>query len=144
MGYIAALFLMLMTEDDAFWCLCSIFDVDRTPLFQMRGLYLDGLPLLNLRYLQFDQLLKKTETNLQAHLAKKGVIPALYASKWFITNFCCFGDGGFRSFDFVYRIWDIYLSEGTPFIFRVSLSLLKLNEKFILKLNKFCDIMEYM
>eukprot|EP01084_Bolivina_argentea_P153677 267952_1 len=58
MGYIAALLLMLMTEDEAFWCLCSILDNNNTPDFSMRELYVDGLPLLNLRYFQFDQLVK--------------------------------------------------------------------------------------
>ena len=35
MGFIAALFLMLMTEDDAFYCLCKLFDQNGE--FQMRG-----------------------------------------------------------------------------------------------------------
>eukprot|EP01083_Nonionella_stella_P240054 839510_1 len=47
MGFITALFLMLMTEDDAFWCLCKVLDGNGD--FAMRGLYLDGLPLLHMR-----------------------------------------------------------------------------------------------
>eukprot|EP01084_Bolivina_argentea_P003342 6264_1 len=144
MGYIAALLLMLMTEDEAFWCLCSILDNNNTPDFSMRELYVDGLPLLNLRYFQFDQLVKNFTPKLHTHLDNIGIIPALYASKWFITNFCCFGSDGFKSFDFVYRIWDIYLSEGISFIFRICLALIKINEKYILKINDFGDKMEYM
>ena len=44
MGFIAALLLTLMTEDDAFWSLTAL--LDQNGKYQLRGLYLDGLPLL--------------------------------------------------------------------------------------------------
>ena len=137
MGFIAALFLMLMTEDDAFWCLCKLFDQNGD--FQMRGLYLDGLPLLHCRYYQFNQLLNKFMPKVYEHIDSFKIMPALYASKWFITIFCYE-----FPFDFVYRIWDVYLHEGIKFVFRIALALVKVNEAQILKIKQFDEMMKFL
>ena len=65
--------------------------------------------------------------------------PVLYASKWFITVFCYS-----FPFDFVYRIWDVYLHEGIKFVFRVALALMKVNETEILKINRYDAMMKFL
>merc|ERR1712013_194072 len=139
MGFIAALLLMLMTEDEAFWCLCHL--LDGKGKYKMRGLYLDGLPLLHCRYYQFDALLLKFMPKVFRHLKQLSspIEPALYASKWFITIFC-------YEFPFTYvlRLWDIYLHEGIKFVFRVSLALMKMNEAKILSMTDFESMMKYL
>eukprot|EP01084_Bolivina_argentea_P081693 147906_1 len=139
MGFIAALFLMLMTEEDAFWCLVRL--LDQNGEYQLRGLYLDGLPLLHCRYYQFNELLLQFMPKVYQHLHSESlqITPALYASKWFITIFCYE-----FPFAFVYRIWDIYLAEGIKFVFRVSLALIKMNEQQILRITEFDQMMKYM
>merc|ERR1740123_82982 len=137
MGFIAALLLMLMTEDDVFYCLCQL--LDQNGEFAMRGLYLDGLPLLHMRYYQFNELLHKFMPKVHEHINSMDIVPALYASKWFITVFCYE-----LPFDAVFRIWDIYLHEGVKFIFRVSLALIKQNADAIMKIDKFEIMMKFL
>merc|ERR1712154_320322 len=76
---------------------------------------------------------------VHAHIASMDIVPALYASKWFITIFCYE-----FPFDAVFRIWDIYLHEGIKFIFRVSLALIKMNEDKIMKIDKFELMMKFL
>eukprot|EP01083_Nonionella_stella_P039929 108595_1 len=137
MGCIAALFLMLMTEEEAFCCLCRL--LDQNGEYQLRELYLDGLPLLNCRYYQFDQLLLKFMPKVHQKIASLEITPAFYASTWFITIFCYQ-----FPFNFVYRIWDIYLFEGIKVVFRVGLALIKMNEDAILRIDTFGEMMEYL
>eukprot|EP01084_Bolivina_argentea_P123685 219183_1 len=137
MGYIAAIFLMLMTEEFAFYALCAMLDENGN--YNMRGLYLDGLPLLNLRCFQFDRLLSTVAPKIYKHLNSFNITPEFYASQWFLTVFCC--DFPFK---FVYRIWDIYLFEGIEFVFRISLALVKLNQEKLLKITKFDNMIKYL
>jgi len=138
MGFIVALLLMLMTEDDAFWCLVKL--LDQNGAFAMRGLYIDGLPMLHMRYHQLDHLLHKFMPKVHAHINDTlQIAPPLYTSKWFITVFCYE-----LPFDFVYRIWDIYLYEGIKFVFRVALALIKINESQILRIREFEQGMKFL
>ena len=68
MGFIAALLLMLMTEDDAFFILKTLLDSNGD--YKMRGLYMEGLPELHLRYYQFNKLLIQFAPKIHKHLVK--------------------------------------------------------------------------
>jgi len=125
MGFIGALFLMLMTEEEAFWMLVNLFKTNGK--YQLRGLFIDGLPLLHLRFFQFQKMLDRFLPNVSQHLKKLNISPELYSSKWFITIFC---------YDFPFetsmRIWDCFLSEGIKCVFRFGLALIKEHEKELL------------
>jgi len=137
MGFIAALLLTLMTEEDAFWSLTAL--LDQNGKYQLRGLYLDGLPLLINRYYQLSGLLHQFIPRVWSHLESQQIKPALYGSKWFITIFCYE-----FPFEFVYRIWDCFLSEGIKLVFRVCLAMIKMNEAQILKISDFEPLMKFM
>ncbi|ETO27521.1 GTPase activating protein [Reticulomyxa filosa] len=113
---------MLMTEEEAFWMLVNLLKSNGK--YQLRGLYIDGLPLLHLRFFQFQKILERFSPVLAKHLTTLQIGPELYSSKWFITIYC---------YDFPFetamRIWDCFLSEGIKLIFRIGLALLKQNEK---------------
>merc|ERR1719499_1397785 len=84
-------------------------------------------------------LLHRFIPRVWGHLESHRIKPALYASKWFITIFCYE-----FPFEFVYRIWDCFLSEGIKFVFRVCLALIKMNEAAILKIGEFEPLMKFM
>lgn len=65
MSTIAALLLIYMPEEDAFWSLVALFD---NPLYDMHGLYLEGFPKLHRCFAIHDRLLQATLPALYKHL----------------------------------------------------------------------------
>jgi len=128
MGFLAALFLMYMTEEDAFWILVSILSDDYK--YKMRGLFTDGLPLLRQRFFQLKKLVEIFCPALSKRFELLHIHPSCYATKWFMTGFA-----HVLPFPTVVRIWDMYLYEGNKIIFRIALQCLKENEGTLLKLD---------
>jgi hypothetical protein len=145
MAYIAAVFLMYMSEEESFWLLVALLKgaAGHEPL---EGLFTPGLPLVQLCLYQLDGLLavsacmrrasgegammrdltplhcnalQHATPKLHAHMAKENCHPSMYATQWFITLFSYS-----LPFDVVLRIWDVAMLEGTKAIFRVALALL--------------------
>jgi len=128
MAFHAALFLMYMTEEDAFWVLAAVFSDEGK--WKMRGLYTEGLPLLRQRFFQLEKLLDIFCPALSRQFAEANIVPSLYATKWFMNGFV-----HVLPFPVVVRIWDMYLFEGNKIIFRIAIQCLKDNESALLKLN---------
>uniref|UniRef100_Q8C9V1-2 Isoform 2 of Carabin n=1 Tax=Mus musculus TaxID=10090 RepID=Q8C9V1-2 len=97
-GPVAAVLLMHLPPEEAFWCLVQICEV------YLPGYY--GPHMLPRVY---------------KHLQQVGVGPLLYLPEWFLCLFT-------RSLPFptVLRIWDAFLSEGAKVLFRVGLTLMRL------------------
>lgn len=55
MSGVAAVMLMYMSEEEAFWVLVSL---SQNPAFRMRECWLPRMPLLRLKFYQFVRLLK--------------------------------------------------------------------------------------
>ncbi|GLH09828.1 Uncharacterized protein GBIM_14871 [Gryllus bimaculatus] len=86
MSQIAALLLMYMNEEDAFWAL-SVLIADKK--YSMHGFYIPGFPKL-LRYQEHhDKIMNKFLPKLKKHLDRNGVDTGIYTLKWF---FQCFLD----------------------------------------------------
>ncbi len=121
MGFIVALFLLYMTEEEAFWLLVTI---NHSPKFQLRGFYLNGMPMLTKYFYQLDRLLGLCLPKLAAHLRNEGVHPNMYATQWFMTVFA-------KNFkvECVLRVWDIFLYEGPKIMFRIALALMQHGQK---------------
>jgi len=111
---IAALLLMNMPGESAFWCLVSICDK------YIPGYYSEGMEALQLDGDILFGLLKKVSPGVHRHLKSQGVDPILYMTEWFL---CIFS----RSLPWssVLRIWDMFFCEGVKVLFRVGLVLLK-------------------
>lgn len=137
MGFLAALFLMYYTEEDAFYCLLSLLN---NPKYDMRGLFLENFPLLNERFFQFDELLKQHFPKLQKHLADFDVTPQFYALPWFMSVFLYHN----VNFSITARIWDAYLSEGYKVVFRIGLAIMKEKRSEILKLKNLESLVKTM
>ncbi|XP_078064027.1 TBC1 domain family member 10A-like [Mustelus asterias] len=115
-GPVAAVLLMHMPAEDAFWCLVQICEL------YVPGYYSQGLEAVQLDGQVLFSLLRKVSTVAYKHLKKHQVDPLLYMTEWFM---CLFS----RTLPWatVLRVWDMFFSEGVKVIFRVALVLLKIS-----------------
>ena len=127
MSQIAALLLMYLNEEDAFWAMSSLLS---NPKHAMHGFFIPGFPKL-LRFQQHhDQLIKKFLPKVYKQLDKQDIPCSLYTIKWFLQ---CFLDR--IPFSLTLRIWDIYLLEGSKVLTAMAYNILKLHKRKLLKLQ---------
>lgn len=111
---VAALLLMNLPTEKAFWCFVSICDKYLTGYYSsgMQAIQLDGDILFG--------LLKRVSPNAYKHLKKQSIEPILYMTEWFLCAFT-------RTLPWptVLRIWDMFVCEGVKVLFKVGLVLLK-------------------
>jgi hypothetical protein len=71
MGFVTAILLMYMSEEEAFWTLTALLKGSslHPPL---EGLYQAGMPLLQQCLFQFHELLKQEQPKLGGHLEQVG------------------------------------------------------------------------
>ncbi|XP_008324566.1 TBC1 domain family member 10A-like [Cynoglossus semilaevis] len=111
---IAAVLLMHMPAEDAFWVLVQICEK------YLPGYYSTGLEAIQLDGEILHALLKKVSPVAHSHMKKHKLEPILYMTEWFM---CAFS----RTLPWasVLRVWDMFLCEGVKIVFRVGLVLLK-------------------
>ncbi|KAM9307359.1 TBC1 domain family member 10A-like [Pholidichthys leucotaenia] len=111
---IAALLLMHMPAEDAFWALVQICEK------YLPGYYSTGLEAIQLDGEILFALLRRVSPVAHRHLKKHKIEPSLYMTEWFM---CAFS----RTLPWasVLRVWDMFLCEGVKILFRVGLVLLK-------------------
>lgn len=116
MGFVTALLLTFMSEEEAFWLLVRLMEG-----YDLARMFATGFPLLSECFAVFNQLFAKKFPKLKRHFDEEGFDISMVGSKWFMTLFV---------YDFPFctlvRIWDIFLFEGWKIIYRVGLALLKL------------------
>uniref|UniRef100_A0A0A9WF26 USP6 N-terminal-like protein n=2 Tax=Lygus hesperus TaxID=30085 RepID=A0A0A9WF26_LYGHE len=135
MSQIAALLLMYLDEEDAFWALSILV---AKPKYNMHGFYIPGFPKL-LRYQEHhDKIMHKFLPKLKKHLDKNGVDTGIYTLKWF---FQCFLDR--IPFRLTLRVWDVYLFIGERILTAMAYNLLKIHRR---KLNSLGmdDILQFL
>ncbi|XP_034025559.1 TBC1 domain family member 10A-like [Thalassophryne amazonica] len=111
---IAAVLLMHMPAEDAFWGLVQISER------YLPGYYSPGLEAIQLDGEILFALLRRVCPLAFRHLEKHKIDPILYMTEWFM---CAFS----RTLPWasVLRVWDMFLCDGVKIIFRVALVLLK-------------------
>lgn len=116
MAFVVALFLMYMSEAQAFATLVSISQT--RPGFAFAGLWEPGFPLINVFFHHLTRLLEDHAPDLAQHLEAESVHPSLYATGWFMTLFSN------SDLPFVYslRIMDQVLYEGQKALLRWALA----------------------
>uniref|UniRef100_A0A8D1RWS5 Carabin n=1 Tax=Sus scrofa TaxID=9823 RepID=A0A8D1RWS5_PIG len=114
-GPVAAVLLMHLPPEEAFWCLVQICEV------YLPGYYGPHMEAVRLDAEVFMALLRRLLPRVHKHLQQVGVGPLLYLPEWFLCLFA-------RSLPFptVLRVWDAFLSEGVKVLFRVGLTLVRL------------------
>lgn len=125
MADIAALLVMYMEEEEAWWTLVALIR-----RYAMQGLFSLGFPRLFQCFSVHEKLLQRYLPALHAHFAKAGIETAMYATKWYMDIFL-----GALPFPVVLRVWDLYLWGGPDVVYRFSLSVLKHFESELLSLN---------
>ena len=124
MAFIAAAMLSYMEEEEAFWSFVSVM---YSEMHYMRGLYLPGLIEVNVLMRVVERLVARHLPKLQRHFDREGLHVSMDATQWVITLF-----SNIFPFDLVTRVWDVFFHEGWKVFFRVSLALLKLNQRTLL------------
>ena len=126
MGFLTALFLSYMDEENSFWMLYCIFSK-----YNLEEVYTKDFPGLRKRLYIFLKLVEKFMPKIYEKLINKKIYPTMYASQWFVT---CYTNC--LPFDVVVRVFDCYLLEGEKILYRVALALFKLKEIEIIKFKK--------
>lgn len=122
MNRLAAVALLVLPEEEAFWCLVTIVD-NIMPKGYYNDLWLaqvDSSVVVNFLALKMP--------NLSHHFGRNNIELSLFA--WFLTIFV---DGTPPSL--FLRLWDSFLYEGDKVLFRVSLALMKMFENQLMKLT---------
>jgi len=126
MGLVAALMMFHMPEEDAFWALSRISGAT-SPFNSMWQCELPGLTkCLSV----FDVLLKAEFPDVYSHFEDECVEISSFATPWFLTGFI-----HNLPLEISIRIWDQYLVEGYTFIYTVALSIFRLCQDQLLKMN---------
>merc|ERR1719192_726744 len=127
---IAAIALLFLNEEDAFWLLVYIVDVVM-PL----NYYTKQLIGAQVDQAVFKELVTEKLPNLAEHLEVHGVDPALFSLNWFL---CLFVDT--LPVGTYLHIWDAFLFEGSKVLFRYALAILKSIEEKLLRQNDYMSL----
>jgi hypothetical protein len=122
MNRLAAVALLVLPEEEAFWCLVSI--VEKIMPFG----YYNDLWLAQVDSNVVMDFVGALMPNLAEHFRRHEIELSLFA--WFLTIFV---DGTPPTL--FLRLWDCFLYEGDKVMFRIALALLKMNEDILLTLN---------
>ncbi|XP_045080988.1 USP6 N-terminal-like protein isoform X3 [Coregonus clupeaformis] len=127
MSQVAALLLMYMNEEEAFWALSQLLTNQK---HAMHGFFIPGFPKLQRFQTHHDQILSKLIPKLKKHLDREQMSCGIYSTKWFLQ---CFIDR--TPFTLTLRLWDIYILEGEKILTAMSYTILRIFKKRLLKMN---------
>uniref|UniRef100_A0A3Q2Z218 USP6 N-terminal-like protein n=1 Tax=Hippocampus comes TaxID=109280 RepID=A0A3Q2Z218_HIPCM len=127
MSQIAALLLMYMNEEDAFWALSQLLTNQK---HAMHGFFVPGFPKLQRFQAHHDQIISKLIPKLKKHMDKEQMSTGIYSTKWFLQ---CFIDR--TPFTLTLRLWDVFILEGERLLTAMSYAILKLHKKRLLKMS---------
>ncbi|KAF5906586.1 USP6 N-terminal-like protein, partial [Clarias magur] len=127
MSQIAAILLMYMNEEDAFWAMSQLLTNQK---HAMHGFFIPGFPKLQRFQNHHDQILSKLLPKLKKHLDKEQMTSGIYSTKWFLQ---CFIDR--TPFTLTLRLWDIFILEGEKILTAMAYTILKLHKKRLLKMS---------
>ncbi|XP_045416442.1 TBC1 domain family member 2B isoform X2 [Lemur catta] len=131
---LAAVALLYLEQEDAFWCLVAIVEV-----FMPRDYYTKTLLGSQVDQRVFRDLLSEKLPRLHAHFEQHKVDYTLITFNWFLVVFV---DSVVS--DILFKIWDSFLYEGPKVIFRFALALFKYKEEEILKVQDSMSIFKYL
>ncbi|XP_061614279.1 USP6 N-terminal-like protein isoform X1 [Phyllopteryx taeniolatus] len=127
MSQIAALLLMYMNEEDAFWALTQLLTNQK---HAMHGFFVPGFPKLQRFQAHHDQIISKLIPKLKKHMDKEQMSAGIYSTKWFLQ---CFIDR--TPFTLTLRLWDVFILEGERLLTAMSYAILKIHKKRLLKMS---------
>ncbi|XP_065092647.1 uncharacterized protein LOC135713461 isoform X2 [Ochlerotatus camptorhynchus] len=135
MSGLAAVLLMYMDEEEAFWAL-SILLSDRK--YAMHGLFIEGFPKLTRFLAHHDKIIAKFIPKLKKHFDQYNLDSILYSLKWFFVVFI-----ERIPFNLCLRVWDVYLLDGEKVVTAMAYTILRLHKTKTLKLKDMDLIVQY-
>ncbi|XP_037307262.2 USP6 N-terminal-like protein isoform X2 [Pungitius pungitius] len=126
MSQIAAILLMYLNEEDAFWALSQLLTNGK---HAMHGFFIPGFPKLHRYQAHHELILSKMLPKLKKHMDKEQMTTGIYTTKWFLQ---CFIDR--TPITLTLRLWDIYIMEGEKMLSAMAYTTLKLHKKRLQKL----------
>jgi len=127
LGFITAMFLTYMPEEEAFWQVVSV--MTKEPCY-MRNMYEQGMPGAQKALYVGEKLIKKFFPKLTRHFADQNCHISMYATQWFM---CIFTNS--FPFDLVTGVWDCFLAEGWKIVYRIILTFLRYSAPKLFKLG---------
>ncbi|XP_034541498.1 USP6 N-terminal-like protein isoform X2 [Notolabrus celidotus] len=127
MSQIAAILLMYLNEEDAFWALSQLLTNSK---HSMHGFFIPGFPKLHRFQAHHERILSKMLPKLKKHLDKEQMTTGIYTTKWFLQ---CFIDR--TPFTLTLRLWDIYVMEGEKTLNAMAYTIFKLHKKRLQRLQ---------
>ncbi|XP_074645042.1 USP6 N-terminal-like protein [Tubulanus polymorphus] len=127
MSQIAALLLMYLNEEDAFWALSALLTNKK---HGMHGFFVPGFPKLIRFQEHHDRVLKAFIPKVKKHLDRNEIHCGLYTVKWFLQ---CFLDR--VPFALTLRLWDIFMLEGEKLLTCMAYCLLKMHRRRLVRMS---------
>ncbi|XP_051740843.1 TBC1 domain family member 9 [Ctenopharyngodon idella] len=127
MSYIAAVLLMILSEEEAFWALVALLEKPK----YLSELFDSSLKKIQHQALVFHQLLKHRKPLLFQHLETLGVSSLHFIMQWFLTLFT-----SLPCWDSVMAIWDLIMLHGLQAVFRTGLTIILLLESRIMNMTE--------
>ncbi|XP_030588142.1 TBC1 domain family member 10B [Archocentrus centrarchus] len=126
MSYIAAVLLMELGEEEAFWALVALLD---TPKY-LAEMFDFSLTKVQHQVKVFDQFLKHRKPQLSQHMESVGVLSVHFVMPWFLTLFT-----SLPCWDSVLAVWDLIVLHGLSALFRTALTIVELLEPRLMDLK---------
>ncbi|KAG8201950.1 hypothetical protein JTE90_027425 [Oedothorax gibbosus] len=131
---LAAIALLFMDEEDAFWCMVAIIKFIMPDGYYTRTLITSHVDQKVLKDLIVDKL-----PRLHSHFEQNNVDLSLFTFNWFLTVYV---DN--VPVEIYLRIWDIFLYEGSKVLFRFAIAFFKSCENEILQVKDYLALNKYL
>eukprot|EP00924_Labyrinthula_sp_SR-Ha-C_P000731 snap_masked-scaffold_7-processed-gene-2.38-mRNA-1 protein AED:0.32 eAED:0.33 QI:0/-1/0/1/-1/1/1/0/515 len=128
MGFVVGLFLNYLPEDKVFKIVKRLFT---EPPYNMKTLYQDEMPGVQSLLFQLEHLIPKYCKNLDTAMKEHGVIVNMFATHWFVTIYSYN-----YPWEFVLRVWDLFLFMGWKIVMQVAIALLQIVDKKVVIMRK--------
>jgi Rab-GTPase-TBC domain len=118
----ATLLLVHSTDEEAFWGLVAIIE-----RILPEGYFTPDLIASRADQRVLKRLVRELCPRVHTHLQRLGVDLEAITFNWFLSVFtdCLPAEA-------LFRVWDVFFVEGSPYLFRVALAVIRINEKAIL------------
>ncbi|KAM8935344.1 USP6 N-terminal-like protein isoform 4-T4 [Lycaon pictus] len=123
---IAAIVLMFLPEEDAFWALAQLMTDDR---HAMHGFFVPGFQKLLRFQAHHERILERALPDLRKHMDEEQMSTGIYTPKWFLQCFL-----GRTPFSLTLKLWDAYILDGVRVLTAMAYTILKVHRKRLLKL----------
>ncbi|RNF06722.1 rab6 GTPase activating protein [Trypanosoma rangeli] len=127
MAFIVALLLLHAPEEEAFGMLLHL---SYSPAFQMREVFLPGLPRLRLFLAVLRRLIERLLPALHRRFVEIGLDVFFFAPQWFLTLYTYQ-----FPLDFVCRLWDLFFVDGWRVMFQAAIATLHWEQEQLLSLD---------